>query len=89
MDQVKQQVAADVRLISRPERFCAAGQRFYDAAAAHADTDIHQRVQQVIEDGIDHLFGHRLFAGKTKRGRDFFRDLHSKALGNVWPERSR
>ena len=80
VDQVKQHVAA-ARLISRSERFCAAGQRFHDAAAAHSDADIHQRVQQVVQDGIDHLFGDRLLARKTEGGRDFLRDLHAQRVG--------
>ena len=62
-------------MLSRPAR-----QRPHDRPSANSHASIHERIQQMPQDVINHLLVHRLPARKTKRSRQFLGDLQPDGM---------
>ena len=55
-------------LVSRSERLRPASQGLHDPAAAYANAYVHQGIQQVVQDRINHLFRNWLLARQSEAG---------------------
>ncbi len=62
--------------------FPATGQSAYAGAAAQADADILQCMEEVVEDLIDHLLVDGNSAWKLEAGRNFLGDVDAEGVGN-------